>query len=123
MNKHNSFEDFIGNFDVALIPEELYKILSECTVEFFTRSHNSNLVCKAAEISVITKDMRRRIFILFDYGYCMKFTEITINKFNTRSARDVEIVRLYKEVGLSQLFLAHIFKVSQPTISLIVNSK
>lgn len=116
-------EDFINTFDVAIIPEELYKIISENKIEFYNRTYKCNNVCKAAEISIITNDMRRRIFILYDYGFCMKFEEISIHEFSTRQGRDAEIIRLYKEHGLSQLFLANVFKISQPSISLIVNSK
>ena len=96
MDKHNSYmEDFINNFDVAVIPEELYKIISENKIEFYNRSYKGNNVCKAAEISIITNDMRRRIFILYDYGFCMKFEEISIHEFSTRQGRDAEIIRLY----------------------------
>ena len=96
MDKHNSYmEDFINTFDVAIIPEELYKIISENKIEFYNRSYKGNNVCKAAEISIITNDMRRRIFILYDYGFCMKFEEISIHEFSTRQGRDAEIIRLY----------------------------
>ena len=40
MDKHNSYmEDFINTFDVAIIPEELYKIISENKIEFYNRTY------------------------------------------------------------------------------------
>lgn len=120
MDKHSIYlEELINTFDVAGIPEELYKIIDAGKIEFFCAC-KSNYACKVAELSVIMPDMQRRIFALYDYGYCMKLEEIKINRIASRTERDAEIVRLSKAHGLSQMFLAHIFKISQPTISLIL---
>ena len=124
MGQHNSYmEELINTFDIELLPADLYQAVSEGKIEFFYRSQKKGAICKSAEISVITPDMRRRIFVLYDYGYCMKFVEITINKFMNIKGRNQEIRRLYREFGLSQIFLAHVFSVSQPTISFIVTTE
>lgn len=120
MDKHSIYlEQLINIFDVAGIPEEIYKIIDDGgKIEYF-RACKSDFYCKVAEISIFTPDMQRRVFVLYDYGYCMKLAEIKINKVVSKADRDEEIVRLYKEYGLSQVFLAYIFKTSQPTVSMI----
>lgn len=64
---------------------------------------------------------RQKIFVVCDYGFEETTKEIVINRFKTLGERNEEIRRLYHEQGLSQIFLANLFNVSQPIISLIVN--
>ena len=60
------------------------------------------------------------IYVLYDYGYCMKFKEIPLKEFDTCDGRNAEIKRLNKEEGLTQVFIGRFFKLSQPSISLIL---
>ena len=46
--------------------------------------------------------------------------EISIKKFTDKKERDIEIYNLYTIQWLSQTFLSEIFKLSQPSISLIL---
>lgn len=48
---------------------------------------------------------------------------IEIHPFVNRKERNEEICRLYYEKGVSQLFLANFFNMSQPSVSVIVNKK
>ena len=75
----------------------------------------------AWELKIKMPDGRRKIFVVYDYGFEETTKEIVINRFKTLGERNEEIRRLYHEQGLSQIFLANLFNVSQPTISLIVN--
>ena len=114
-------EKLINLFDVALIPENFIKLIDNGEIEFFTTTKHSNVVGKRAEICVIYPDMYRKIFVLYDYGYCIKFEEIALNEFNDVRTRNKEICRLYSEAGLSQTFIGHLFKISQPSVSLIIS--
>lgn len=121
MKQHDTYmDDLLNKFDAAYIPPELHKILANGQIEYLYFGNKRNGNCKMAEVSVLTTDLRRRIFVLYDYGYCLKFDEIKINKFTNNDERNKEVIRLYREFGLSQQFLAHVFKVSQPTISMII---
>ena len=124
MNNHDiNREKLINLFDVSLIPEKFISELDEGIIEYVAVSRNSNMVSKVAELSVIYPDMLRKIFVLFDYGYCIKFEEIAIKEFLDKDSRDKEICRLYTEMGLSQVFIGYLFKISQPSVSLILKRK
>lgn len=114
-------EKLINLFDIDLIPEKFIQTLDEGKIEFICLSHSSNMVSKIAEISVIYPDMHRKVFALYDYGYCIKFEEISINEFMDKDSRNKEICRLYHKAHLSQNFIARLFKISQPTVSIILS--
>ena len=116
-------EKLINLFDVSLIPETFINELGEGIIEYVAVSRNSNMVSKVAELSIIYPDMYRKFFVLYDYGYCIKFKEIVINEFMDKDSRDKEICRLYNEAGLSQIFIGHLFKISQPSVSLILKKQ
>ena len=59
----------------------------------------------------------------FDYGYKTGGEVIEIHPFVNRKERNEEICRLYYEKDVSQLFLANLFNMSQPSVSVIVNKK
>ena len=70
------------------------------------------------------------IVLLCDYGYKTGGEVIEIHPFVNRKERNEEIkerneeiCRLYYEKGVSQLFLANLFNMSQPSVSVIVNKK
>jgi hypothetical protein len=124
MDKHEIYmEKLINLFDIAAIPESFIKKLEPGTIEFLCATRNYNIAGKVAEISVLYPDMHRKVFVLYDYGYCINFKEVLINKFTDMEGRNKEIDRLYHESGLSQVFIAHLFKLRQPTVSLILNRK
>ena len=124
MNNHDyNREKLINLFDVSLIPEKFINEIDKGKIEFVCISHNNNIVSKVAELSIIYPDMYRKIFVVYDHGYCIKFDEIAINEFMDKDSRDKEICRLYNEAGLSQVFIGHLFKISQPSVSLILKKK
>ena len=59
---------------------------------------------------------------LRDCGCKIDSEVIEVLPFADRAGRNAEICRLYKEKMLSQLFLANLFNLSQPVVSVIVNA-
>lgn len=118
---HN-LQNLFHSFDIQAIPEGLMKILDSGKIEFICISRRSNIIGKVAEICVVfpNVDVYRKIYVLYDYGYCMKFKEISLKEFDTCDGRNAEIKRLNKEEGLTQVFIGRFFKLSQPSISLIL---
>lgn len=74
-------------------------------------------------LNFIIKSKIRKIVLLCDYGYKTGGEVIEIHPFVNRKERNEEICRLYYEKGVSQLFLANFFNMSQPSVSVIVNKK
>lgn len=75
------------------------------------------------EIKASAQDGTCEIVVLRDYGYKIDGEVIAINSFTDRAGRNKEICRLYNEKNVSQVFLANLFNMSQPSVSLIVNKK
>lgn len=115
-------EKLINLFDIAAIPEKFIKSLDDGKIDFLYVSKHSNVACKIAEICVIYPELYRKVFVLYDYGYCIKFEEISINQYEGFDGRNAEIRRLYKEEGLTQTFIGHLFKISQPSVSIILKN-
>ena len=91
---------------------------------------NTLTICRAAktgmrcwEIKAQKPDGEYMIVLLCDYGYKTGGEVIEIHPFVNRKERNEEICRLYYEKGVSQLFLANLFNMSQPSVSVIVNKK
>lgn len=78
---------------------------------------------KTWELKLRCEGGKRKILVVRDYGFELDCEEIKINPFKNRAERNDEILRLYNEKGLSQVFLASIFNISQPSVSLIINGK
>ena len=122
-DKHSrNIAELFNTFDIQAIPEDLIKIFDSGFIEFIYISRRNNIMCKAAEICVVFPNINiyRRIYVLCDYSYCIKYREIPLREFNTCEGRNAEIKRLYEEEGLSQVFIGRFFKLCQPSISLIL---
>lgn len=63
------------------------------------------------------------MIVMRDCGFEIKAETIKIYPFKVRAERNSEILRLYNEENLSQAFLADFFRISQPSVLLIVNGK
>lgn len=101
----------------------LKSVVGDGTIEYFWHNLRSKSGMPTWELKIKNTDGTRKIMIVRDYGFEISGEEIKINHFKTRAERNAEISRLYHEEGLSQMFLANIFNVSQPSISLFVNAK
>lgn len=92
-------------------------------IEFCLYTSRNKTGIQTWELKLKTDTGKRKIIVVRDRGFEIIREEVTIRPFKTRVERNAEIVRLYKEQGLSQLFLANLFNISQPSISMIVNGK
>lgn len=101
----------------------LKTIIGNAEAEFCLYNPRSKSGIQTWEIKVRNTDNTRKIIVVRDYGYKIDHEEIQIHPFTTRAERNAEILRLYKEKGISQIFLGDLFNISQPSISLIVNGK
>ena len=107
--------------NTELSPKYLKEICGEAEAEFCLYNPRSKSGIQTWEIKVRNTDNTRKIIVVRDYGYKIDHEEIQINPFKTRE--DAEILRLYKEEGISQIFLGNLFNISQPSVSVIVNAK
>lgn len=101
----------------------LKQICGNAEAEFCLYNPRSKSGIQTWEIKVRNTDNTRKIIVVRDYGYKIDHEEIQIHPFKTRAERNAEILRLYKEEGISQIFLGNLFNINQPSISLIVNGK
>ena len=106
-----------------LNPKFLKQICGNAETEFCLYNPRSKSGIQTWEIKARNTDNTRKIIVVRDYGYKVDHEEIQIHPFKTRAERNAEILRLYKEEGISQIFLGNSFNISQPSISLIVNGK
>ena len=109
--------------NTELSPKYLKEICGEAEAEFCLYNPRSKSGIQTWEIKVRNTDNTRKIIVVRDYGYKIDHEEIQINPFKTREERNAEILRLYKEEGISQIFLGNLFNISQSSVSIIVNAK
>ena len=107
----------------SLDEETLQHIAGNGKIELCLHNPRSKSGIQTWELKIKMPDGKRKIAVVRDYGFEQTTEEIAINRFKTRAERNAEIYRLYHEQGLSQIFLANLFNISQPSVSLIVNAK
>ena len=87
-------------------------------------SYNINLRCesggRALELKITDADGGRRVVVLTDRGFCIDVREVELRPFYTKQERNAEIWRLYKDEHLTQVFLANLFSITLPSVSLII---
>lgn len=93
------------------------------TAEYVNYMPRSNAGMRKWEIKARYEDGSCKIVVMRDSGFNITGEVIEVNDFTNREERNGEIYRLYHDEGLSQLFLAKIFNMSQPSVSIIVNKK
>lgn len=109
--------------NTELNPKFLKTIIGDAEAEFCLYNPRSKTGIQTWEIKVRNTDNTRKIIVVRDYGYKIDHEEIQIHPFKTRDERNAEILRLYKEEGISQIFLGNLFNISQPSVSVIVKGK
>ena len=97
--------------DVPFTQKVIKDAIGSGEVEFFNFSPNSKSGIKNLEMKIYYPDGQRKVIILHN-----------VNLFNNREERNKEILRLYTEKNLSQAFLANLFGLSQPAISVIIKN-
>lgn len=98
-------------------------ISGKCEAEYFNYLPRSRSGMRKWEIKARYGDDTSKIVVMRDSGFNITGEVIEVNDFINREERNEEIYRLYHNEGLSQIFLAKVFNMSQPSISLIVNKK
>ena len=72
------------------------------------------------DLKITDSDGWRKVVVLADRGFCIEPREVKLKPFSGREERNREIWRLYNEEHLTQVFLANLFSITQPSVSLIV---
>lgn len=111
---------------VEIVPfskEKFKQIAGDSRAEYINYMPRGRNGLRCWEIKAQKPDGDYAIVVLRDYGYKVDGEVVEITPFTNRMERNEEIYRLYHEKDLSQVFLANLFNVSQPSISLIVNKK
>ena len=96
------------------------QIAGNCTAEYVNYMPRGKNGMRCWEIKAQKPDGDYMVVVLCDYGYKVDGKTVEIEPFTERAGRNEEIYRLYNEEGLSQLFLANLFNMSQPSVSLII---
>ena len=109
--------------DVSYNKEKFKTLAGNCTAEYVNYMPRGKNGMRCWEIKAQKPDGEYTIVVLCDYGYKTGGEVIEIQPFVNRKERNEEICRLYYEKGVSQLFLANLFNMSQPSVSVIVNKK
>lgn len=99
------------------------EVAGDCAVEFCNYLPRGKNGLRTWEIKAVDDDGSCKIVVLRDCGFNIAGEVIEITPFNNRAERNKLIVKLYHEKGLSQVFLAEFFHISQPAVSLIVSRK
>ncbi|EOU1649762.1 hypothetical protein [Clostridium perfringens] len=77
---------------------------------------------KKLELQIQYSNNYSSFFIITDNGNIIDKREITIRPFSNKKERNKEIKRLFFKEGMTQVFIGKVFRLSQSTISGIVNS-
>ena len=109
--------------DISYNKEKFKTLAADCTAEYVNYMPRGKTGMRCWEIKAQKPDGEYMIVLLCDYGYKTGGEVIEIHPFVNRKERNKEICRLYYEKGVSQLFLANLFNMSQPSVSVIINKK
>ena len=90
------------------------------TIEFCLYNPRSKTGMRSWEVKIKNADGSRSVLVIRDSGVNIEQVEVPVRRFATRAERNAEIYRLYSEENLSQVFLANLFGVTQPSVSLII---
>lgn len=108
----------IKPFDMARFKH----IAGEGVAEDINYVPRSNMGMRKWEIKTRYPDGTCKIVVLRDSGFSVTGEVVDVNDYKTRKERNAEINRLYHEHGISQIFLAKAFHISQSSVSVIVNN-
>lgn len=110
---------------IEKLPDNILKEITAdgSKIEFCFYTPRNKTGARSWEIKLQNGDGTRKVIAVRDYGINITKEVIEVHPFKNREGRNEEILRLYKDEGLSQLFLANLFNISQPSVSLIVSRK
>ena len=90
------------------------------TIEFCLYNPRSKTGMRSWEVKIKNADGSRSVLVIRDSGVNLEQIKVPVRRFGTRAERNAEIYRLYSEENLSQVFLANLFSITQPSVSLII---
>lgn len=93
----------------------LKKAAGEDEIEYYNINQRDENGGRTLELKITDSEGRRKVVVLADRGFCIEAREVELKPFSGR-----EIWRLYNEEHLTQVFLANLFSITQPSVSLIV---
>lgn len=99
------------------------KALGDAEIEFCNFCPRGKQGSQAWEIKAMNSEGIRKIIVLRDNGSNVTAEEVKLNPFKDKESRNAEIKRLYNDEGLSQKFLANLFGITQPSVSVIIKQK
>ena len=106
--------------DIPFNQTFLRKAVGGDELENYNFNMRSNTGGRALELKITNNDGKRRVVVLTDRGFCIDMREVKLRPFYNKDERNAEILRLYNEEHLTQVFLADLFCIKQPSISLII---
>lgn len=98
----------------------LKQAVGDNELEFYNVNMRNNDGGRTVELKLTATDGSRKVLVLADRGYCIEQREVKLRPYLGRIERNDEICRLYKEEHLTQAFLADLFSITQPSVSLII---
>lgn len=98
----------------------LKKAVGEDEIEYYNVNQRDENGGRALELKITDNEGKRKVVVLADRGFCIEKREIELKPFSGREERNMEIWRLYNEGHLTQVFLANLFCITQPSVSLII---
>lgn len=98
----------------------LKKAAGEDEIEYYNINQRDENGGRTLELKITDSEGRRKVVVLADRGFCIEAREVKLKPFCGREERNREIWRLYNEEHLTQVFLANLFSITQPSVSLII---
>lgn len=98
----------------------LKKAAGEDEIEYYNINQRDENGGRTLELKITDSEGRRKVVVLADRGFCIEAREVELKPFSGREERNREIWRLYNEEHLTQVFLANLFSITQPSVSLII---
>ena len=106
--------------DIPFNQTMLKKAAGKDEIEYYNINQRGETGGRTLELKLTDADGKRRVVVLADRGFCIEEKEIELRPFFGREERNKEIWRLYNEEHLTQVFLANLFSITQPSVSLII---
>ena len=106
--------------EIAFNQTMLKKAVGKDEVESYNINLRNEGGGRALELKITCADGTRRVVVLTDRGFCIDKREVKLNPFYGKEQRNAEIYRLYRDEHLTQVFLADLFSITQPSVSLII---
>ena len=106
--------------DIPINQMILKKAIGDDELESYNINLRNEGGGRALELKITCSDGTRRVVVLTDRGFCVDTREVKLHPFYGKDERNAEIYRLYKDEHLTQVFLADLFSITQPSVSLII---